>query len=122
MSQSTTSRFDPRPDEAYGRCTTCGQEQPTEDDANRHMSQTHAEAALRGENVSHSVSVTNPGRRRRIDREVGSLLSSHLERFCEELYELVDEGDITAEEAAKAVSMYPDASDVWQQWYAEGGE
>ena len=97
----TTSRFEPQPGKPYGRCRDCGQEMPTEQEANDHMGETMEASA---ERRSHGISVTNPGRSARVRSAIRDAIDDAVRDAVDEVDRMVDDGDITEEEARSALS------------------
>lgn len=97
----TTSRFEPQPGKPYGRCRDCGQELPTEQEANDHMAETMAASPDRR---SHGVAVTNPNRPARVRAAVRDAIDNAVREAVDEVDQMVDDGDITEEEARSALS------------------
>lgn len=118
----TSTRFDQDPDAIYGRCLTCGEEQPTEADSKHHMSQTHEEAMENGRNRSHSISVYNPSRQYRIEAHASSIVDEALDRAMRDLQRVVDNGDATEDEIRDSLWLYSDFQEEWDSWNSEDDE
>lgn len=112
---STTSKFNPMPDDAYGVCRTCDIDLATEQVANIHMNATMAEAMAKGENGSHAVRVLNPSRESRIESEVDELIDEVTSDLMSKIEDLVYRNHITEDEAKMALRHHSDLADAWEE-------
>ena len=109
-----TARFDQKDLSAnpYARCKTCDiGDLATEELAHAHMREQR-----------HTISILNPPRQRRIDSEVYFEISGELDDVFERLYDLIENGDATAEEVTRAVRMGPSIDSEWDHYLREMGE
>lgn len=109
---ATSKRFEPREDENYGKCLSCGIDIVTVEDSVEHMNSTMKDSPT----GSHSVSVINPTRLSRVQNGIDSVLDDALTRAAEEVDRMIDNNDITMEEADKAAANWPDFADFWDEW------
>lgn len=109
------NRFDPRPDEAYGRCLICDLELPTELVANEHMSETleAAKTDAQGNARGHRVRVSNPTRAQRIEMEVSRIVDSAIDDAMNELDRL--SGDATSKEIHTALGGNFEFQEAWEE-------
>ncbi len=109
-----TSRFD-QLDTAthpYGRCKSCDiGDLATQEIAQKHMIE-----------QGHTISVLNQTRRDRIRNHVTDEVIGGMERVCERLYRLIDNGDLTVDEVRDAMRSAPDPGDEWDEYLREMGE
>lgn len=90
----------------YGRCSTCGLELPTKQDAADHGRETME--PIPGVTIGvvargHSVSVTNPPREDRIRREIEMEIESAVGDLLPEIYRLHERYGATLAELTEAV-------------------
>ena len=97
----TPSRFEPQPDKPYGHCRDCGQEMPTEQEANDHMGETMKASA---ERRSHAISVTNPGRSARVRSAIRDAIDNAVRDAVDEVDQMVENQDINEAEARNVLS------------------
>lgn len=117
------SRFDQKPNAPYGKGED-GEIFQTEEEANAYQQRTLEEARKqpgadpRKEIRSKRVWVLNPPRERQIHSEVWEELDDRgPERGAEEIAEWVHDGDLTREEAEKAIlSWDPDPMEAFTRW------
>jgi hypothetical protein len=109
----TTPLYDAVAGEPYGRCKTCELDVETQALAERHMDETMKAAT--GENLreSHSITVLNPSRERRIGRAVESVIDDAILDAIDELKELVEHDHATQEEITAAIGRWSDFADEW---------
>lgn len=103
-----TNRFDPDPNQPYGR-TAGGEVVQTEDDMYKVL-----------QNGDGPVFIQNHSRPQRIENEVWRILGDHLEEAIEEILSLVDREEITVEEAKDAYYANSDMGDYLFEDYLEG--
>jgi hypothetical protein len=119
MTSSDTSRFDPTPDEPYGKCMDCGAALTTEADSRAHMSSTFKQSTSQSSS-SHRVRITNPSRPERIRREMARIVDDALYDAMEALDRLTGRAELTDNEVAEALRMWPDFADAWDEHVREG--
>lgn len=104
----STNRFDQLDldEHPYGECQDCGVSLRDEAAASDHMKSSR-----------HAVWVRNPGRQRRIDREVSWEVESAVDGLFERLYDLVEDDSATAEEIEKALGWQ--SFDGWLDYVNE---
>lgn len=103
------NRFDPRPDEPYGKCENCGLTLETEDDSRAHMQETYVSGLK-----SHRIAVKNPGRPSRVRSWVGGVISDAIDDAINNLRDEMSRGDVAAEEIGESLKWYSDFSDAWE--------
>ncbi len=111
-----SNRFDPLPDEPYGKCATCDAVMQTPQDSANHLKETFETAPQPGERFSHSVSVSNASRPTRISQAIGQIVEDAINEAMEEVDRLVESEDLTYEEAETALASYDGFSDAWEEW------
>lgn len=104
------SRFDPEEGAPHGTCVTCGRVLDTETDVRAHLDETLTEGH------SHRVRIGNPSRPSRIEAALESLIDHAIDDVMDDIQKLVDDGQLTAEEAQVALSRHDDFSDGWRAW------
>ena len=104
------SKYDPDPALPYSYCTKCDGHPKfqTEELTREHM---HA-------NHGHSMRITNPSRTDRIECDVNNEIEYALNQAFDDIYQNVESGDMTLEEATAAIRMSTDVVTEWEQ-YAE---
>lgn len=111
-------RFDPQPGKPYGLGED-GEEFATKAEAQEYMSRTLQEAKAQGENRGKSVTVTNPSRQERIRTavrwEIQDALTGGYNAGFPAVQELIDNNDITEDEADKAM-RHTDVYEAWLDW------
>ena len=110
----TSQRFEPREDENYGKCLSCGIDIVAVEDSVGHMNETFS-ATKAGER-GHTISVLNPTRLSRIQNGIDSVLDDAMTRAAEEVDRMIDNNDITEAEAQTAIANYSDFADFWEEW------
>ena len=103
-----TNRFDPDPNQPYGR-TAGGEVLQTEEDMRKLL-----------QNGEGPGFVKNPSRPDRIENEGWRILEGHLEEAIEEILSLVDREEITVEEAKDAYYANSNMGDYIFEDYLEG--
>lgn len=114
---TTSNRFNPEPDQPYGKCTDCNLELPTEEDAAAHRKATAGSIRTPGRSykATHATRATNPGRQERLRQEVRREVESAIEDLMAELARLVEDQDATKDEIATALSdCYVDLAHDWK--------
>lgn len=112
---TTTNRFDPTPGEPNGHCLDCAVVFNTEADGDQHISQTMGGPT--GQQKSHTITRTNPDRGTRVFREIAEQLQDGLRDAFNEIERLVDNDDITEDEADEAVRQsHINIEDEWQRY------
>lgn len=115
----STMRFEPKPDEPYGKCKDCGEVQQIEADSRRHMHDTFEAAKKAGRSSGHAIKITNPSRKHRIEMRTGSIVGEHIDEAMRDLGRLVDDGDVTADEVRDSLWMFSDFREAWDEWFDE---
>ena len=113
------SEFDQVEGQPYGKCNDCGVVLSDKDASSAHMSETYAVAKASGGSSSHSIRVLNDDRDGRIKCSVANVVDDTIIGALEELWRLVDDGDVTEEEVSAALSFHSDFQDAWNQEVAE---
>lgn len=119
MTQTTTDRFDPHPDQPYGRGED-GEIFQTKDEAQEYMHRTFLEAKAEGGIHGKRVRVTNPSRKENISHFVSMKIESALEEAMNELTRAVEDGDATEKEIRDELwSAGPDLEEMFDEWMEE---
>lgn len=114
MTTNLTDRYDTRPDVPHGHCVDCDQTMPTHEDARQHMDETLKQSTTR---QSHRIRTTNPSRQDRVRNAVEAIIEEHMHDMCREIDDLIDQRDISQDEADTAVQWSRlDLADAWEEY------
>jgi len=109
----------------YAVCNTCGTDLQTPAEQREHMDATMKATGELGITArSHSTTVVNPTpeevEARRLRGVVESATERALNELCERLDDDVRRGRITEQQVTEQLRGYPDFSDAWADWLANG--
>lgn len=111
--------FNPTPAIDYGKCSTCDESMPTEEDANIHMFETFKAAISLGKSRGHAIKILNPSRVMRIQRGIDRIIDDAISDAMEEIDALINSDSISEEEAKEALNCHPDFANAWEEYYNE---
>jgi hypothetical protein len=108
--------FNPEPGALYARCSDCGKALADEASVRTHSEETMKPTGEAGVTArSHRVRILNPSREQRISGEVDRIVGDATQAACDDLWRLVDDGDLTEDEVAVALRWHDDFSEAWEE-------